>query len=459
MNTIANLLRQEFSDRNQNILLYSTKLVKPAKFKNIFLCNELKECGIWLKKYFFDLVIFEPDTDEESKQFILFCRKQNPKRTLCCAFQDSFTDVLHYYQEGIDLFLPAGNINAVYLQCSIELLLKDYNRIIISKNPRLQKQYELLFFYANKIKTDVLMTGENGTGKGIIANAIHLLGNYKGELVTQNCAGIPDSLFESEMFGYVAGAFTGASQKGKIGVIEKAEKGILFLDEIGDLPLNQQAKLLRAIQRKMILPVGATKETSVDVRFLYATNKNLWQEMQNGTFRDDFYYRLKGAEIDIPPLRQTKEDIEIMTAIFVVRFFAEQFHTHEIPLFHLDTSSFENLKQYSFPGNMRELQKIVYQSLIEMTAFGKKQLEFRLTQQNPAFPDFESENVESIWQILTLLEQNLIKYGGVADCLKKMVVNHLRTKYQDDRNKIASVLGFQDKQSLANEIYRLNKRK
>jgi DNA-binding NtrC family response regulator len=459
MKSIVLYLADFFAKESYKILYFSPDLDKTGQSGNFFYSNSLSDCKKHLSRYLYDLVIFDYDKEKPDEAFSLFTNSTNPIRSLCCSAHDGFDDVLLAYQYGINLFLSKNDLHLPYLVCAVKLLLKNYNRIIISKNIELQKQYEFLQFYAEKIKTDVLITGENGTGKGIVASAIHVLGNYKGEIITQNCAGIPDSLFESEMFGYVAGAFTGASQKGKNGVLEKADRGILFLDEIGDLPLNQQAKLLRAIQRKVILRVGSSKEIKIDVRFLYATNKNLVAEVQNGAFREDFYYRLKGAELHIPPLRKTNEDVEIMTAIFTVRFFKEQYHTSQLPHLILDRDSLEQLKKYSFPGNMRELQKIVYQSLISMLIRQDNRLKMAVPNQAYFISEQHEQPVETFWQIISLLEKKAVKYGGLTDSMKKPVLDHLRTKYNDDRVVISDILGFKDKQSLANEIYRIGKNK
>jgi len=344
------------------------------------------------------------------------------------------------------------------LRTAVELVLQGYSRIIISKNPQTQKNYELLSFYAKKLKSDVLIKGENGTGKGILARAIHLLGKSKGEFIVQNCAGIPDTLFESEIFGYVAGAFTGADKRGKPGVFEKANNGILFLDEIGDLPMNQQAKLLRAIQRKVILKVGSSKEKKIDTRFIYATNKNLYEEVQSQSFREDFYYRLKGAEINIPPLRETQEDLKIMIAVFTNRYFSEQTTDANLDEIKLNYESLEKLRNYEFPGNMRELQKIVYQSLTNMLINGSKELILQ-TEITEELPTSETViPVESFWKVIELMEKKQLKYGGLTDEMKKPVLDHLRTKYKDNRKIVSDILGFRGKQSLSNEISRLTRK-
>ena len=310
----------KFLKKQEKMILYldcelpKNKLHKIKENEKYFFTNSLEEAVKYANLYLFDLVILDTNfaETEQIKVFDLIkkIKKQNSKiKIIAFSKRDDFRTVFYSYQAGIDIFIPKDNINSNYFQTVIKLLMKNYYRIIISKNRLLQKNYELMNFYAKNINTDILIQGENGTGKGIIAKAIHTLGEYRGKFVVQNCAGIPDTLFESEMFGYEPNSFTGADKKGKIGVIENADDGVLFLDEIGDLPLLQQAKLLRVIQRKMILRVGSIKEKKVNIRYVYATNKNLFNEVENEAFREDFYYRLKGAEINIPPLRNTPQDI------------------------------------------------------------------------------------------------------------------------------------------------------
>ena len=444
-----------------NIILYYDPTLSEKKTHKITnneryaFVNNIADCKEAVRMYNFDLIIADPGNETG---FFEILQNQENARIIGFSEDDSFDNIYRLYRNGIDIFLPKKDINAGYLMTVVELVLHGYSRIIISKNPEMQKNYKLLNFYAKKLRSDVLINGENGTGKGILARAIHILGQSKGEFIVQNCAGIPDTLFESEMFGYVTGAFTGADKRGKIGVFEKANNGILFLDEIGDLPMNQQAKLLRAIQRKVIFKVGSSKEKKIETRFIYATNKNLLEEVQEQTFREDFFYRLKGAEIYIPPLRETPEDLEIMVAVFTNRYFTEQTTDTNIDEIKLNYESLEKLKKYKFPGNMRELQKIVYQSLTDMLICGSEELVLR-TEISKELPT--SENiipVESFWKVIELMEKKLLKYGGLADEMKKPVLDHLRTKYKDNRKIVSDILGFRGKQSLSNEISRLTKK-
>lgn len=197
----------------------------------------------------------------------------------------------------------------------------------------------------------VLIRGETGVGKELIAQLIHLLSpRSDGPLIVANCGAIPENLFESELFGHEKGSFTGAVSTRK-GRFELAHKGSLFLDEIGELPLTLQPKLLRALQDKKINRIGSEKEIEIDVRILAATNRDLKDMVEEGRFREDLYYRLNVFEIELPPLRQRKEDIPTL-----VEYFSEKYCTRPIS-FHPEAMA--ALIKYNFPGNIRELEHII----------------------------------------------------------------------------------------------------
>ncbi len=166
--------------------------------------------------------------------------------------------------------------------------------------------------------SSVLVVGESGTGKEVVARAIHRLSNRSDKpFIAINCAAIPDQLLESELFGYLKGAFTGASANGKVGLIQAANQGTLFLDEIGDMPLMLQAKLLRTVESREVLPIGSSKPIPVDIRIISATNQNLEQYIAEGKFREDLYYRLNVIPITLPPLREREGDIELLVHYFL----------------------------------------------------------------------------------------------------------------------------------------------
>jgi two-component system response regulator AtoC len=209
-------------------------------------------------------------------------------------------------------------------------------------------------------KTTVLITGESGTGKELIARAIHYNGIRKNKpMVAVNCGGLPENLLESELFGYVKGAFTDAV-KDKKGLFQEANGGTLFLDEIGELPLSLQVKLLRVLQDEIVRPLGSTESLKVDVRIIAATAANLSEAVKEGTFRDDLFYRINVLLIDVPPLRERKEDIPLLVAHFVEKF--NQRLGKDVEGF--KPEALQALMAYPWPGNVRELENIVEKTMV-----------------------------------------------------------------------------------------------
>ena len=210
------------------------------------------------------------------------------------------------------------------------------------------------------VDSTVLITGESGTGKELIAKLIHRQG--KGDtspFISINCAAIPEQLLESELFGYEGGAFTGAKKEGKPGLFEMAHTGTLFLDEVAELPLALQVKLLRAIQDKEITRLGATKSMPIDVRLIAATNRNLTKMLKEGTFREDLYYRLMVVPVNVPPLRDRKEDIPLL-----VRHFLDEFNRHFGYNKVISPQVLDKLENYSWPGNVRELRNVIERMIV-----------------------------------------------------------------------------------------------
>jgi len=205
----------------------------------------------------------------------------------------------------------------------------------------------------------VYISGESGTGKELVARLIHELGaRAEGKFVPINCGAIPSELVESEFFGHKKGAFTGAITD-KVGLFEAAQGGTLFLDEVADLPLMMQVKLLRAIQEKAIRPVGGNEELTIDVRILSATHKDLAASVQQGTFREDLFYRLNVIELDVPPLRERSSDIPLLAENILTKL-ADK-NGQEGAGFSID--ALESLQEYNFPGNVRELENIIERAL------------------------------------------------------------------------------------------------
>lgn len=221
---------------------------------------------------------------------------------------------------------------------------------------RVMRQLKRLISRIAPSPSSVLIVGESGTGKEVVARAIHKLSERKNKpFIAINCAAIPEQLLESELFGYVKGAFTGASANGKTGLIQAANSGTLFLDEIGDMPLMLQAKLLRAIEAREVLPIGASSPIQVDIRIISATNQNLAQFIAEGKFREDLYYRLNVIPLTLPPLRERLEDIELLVHYFL------HLHTRRLGLVYpgVTPDVVALLKQHRWPGNLRELSNLM----------------------------------------------------------------------------------------------------
>ena len=208
---------------------------------------------------------------------------------------------------------------------------------------------------------NVLITGESGVGKEVVAQNLYYKSQRKNKpFIKINCAALPEGLLESELFGYERGAFTGAERK-KRGKFELAHKGVLFLDEIGDMPLALQAKLLRVLQSGEFAPLGSEKEVTADAWVIASTNQNLGENVKKGLFREDLYYRLNTIKIYIPPLRNRPEDIPPLIDYFIERY-ASQFDRYKISK--PDSDAMEKLIAYGWPGNVRELQNILISSMV-----------------------------------------------------------------------------------------------
>ncbi|WP_051534201.1 sigma-54 interaction domain-containing protein [Desulfitibacter alkalitolerans] len=217
------------------------------------------------------------------------------------------------------------------------------------------KQIIDLLLKASRFDTSILIQGESGTGKEVLAKYIHNSSPRKdGPFIKVNCAAIPSELFESELFGYVSGSFTGATREGKPGLFELANHGTILLDEISELPIEAQSKLLRILQEREVLRVGATQATKLDIRIVAATNKQLKEEIKKGKFREDLFFRLNVFPITIPPLRDRKEDIPALMSYFIHKLNKEH---NTIIVF--DNEVIDIMINYSWPGNVRELQNLI----------------------------------------------------------------------------------------------------
>lgn len=225
---------------------------------------------------------------------------------------------------------------------------------LVLLDPEMKRAYDIAVRAAQS-GISVLISGETGAGKEVFAETIHMRSNRKAKpLLRLNCAALPEALLESELFGHERGAFTGAAQA-KVGLLESNDQGTVFLDEIGEMPLAIQAKLLRVLEEKTILRVGATKPRPIDVRFIWATNRDLRAEARLGRFRQDLYFRIAGVEFSIPPLRKRQSEIEPLARLFLERFCRRS----NLPIPIITPGALAALHAYSWPGNVRELKNVM----------------------------------------------------------------------------------------------------
>lgn len=292
-------------------------------------------------------------------------------------------------------------------------------------------------------KTTVLILGESGVGKELFARAVHNIREEKNApFVEINCGAIAPSLFESELFGYEKGAFSGADHKGKKGMIELARGGTLFLDEIGEMPLDMQVKLLRVLQEKAYYPVGGTKKIEADFRVVAATNRDLEALIAEGKFREDLYYRLNVFNLLIPPLRERKEDIVELSQFFLCEFSMR----YQRPVQGISSNLMQHLLEYHWPGNIRELRNTM-ERLVVFAADGVISEEY-LTFSRQSKPVSHSQPFQEDVQI----EQSLWADRGQHE--RKMILQALDTE-KGNKQAAAKRLGISRK-TLYNKMSKLN---
>jgi transcriptional regulator with PAS, ATPase and Fis domain len=283
-----------------------------------------------------------------------------------------------------------------YEAASKELKVK-FGHEIIGNSSSVKSTISLMAKVAQTDDTSVLITGESGTGKELVARGIHQMSSRKNNYFCDvNCSAIPESLFESEFFGHVKGAFTGALGN-KPGWFEFADKGTLFLDEIGDMPMHQQIIILRVLEQKRIRKVGSNKEVNVDVRIIAATNQDLKKLVEEKKFRLDLYHRLNTFTIHLAPLRDRKEDIELLFDYFVKEL-SQKMRKH---ISGWEEKVILNLINYSYPGNIRELRNMIEKALIISDTAKLKLRDFSMADAVNNKPDQRKYNLQ-------LLEKNTI---------------------------------------------------
>ncbi len=302
---------------------------------------------------------------------------------------------------------------------------------LIGKSPAMQRIYELIERISGT-SGPVLITGESGTGKELVARALHYNGVRKGRaFVAVNCAAIPEALLESELFGYKKGAFTDAKTDKK-GLISEGDGGTLFLDEITEMPYTLQAKLLRVIEGKEVRPLGGTNADPVDVRYISASNRDVKALIQEGRFREDLYYRLKVIDIELPPLRQRKEDLPLLIQHFIRKFSAEVQKT----ISGVSEEALKILMNYSWPGNVRELENVMQRAvtLMRQEVIGVEDLPLLLVQEADA----------------DILEKSVRKKYTLDD-LEKEYIRRVLAQVGGNKKRAAEILGL-DRKTLYRKI-------
>lgn len=298
--------------------------------------------------------------------FLQKAKKINPdiKGILMTAF-GSIEGVIEGFREGAADFLIKP--------FSLDELYERIKRVESKPITSVESEGEEIIFASDEMKnvldlvgniartdTTVIIYGETGTGKELIAKRIHRLSHRsKGKFLTVNCAALPENLLESELFGYKKGAFTGA-YKDKVGLLKVANGGTFFMDEISEMPMSLQAKLLRVLQEKEITPIGGHLPEKIDVRIIVATNKNLKIMVDKNLFREDLYYRLNVIPINIPPLRERERDIQILVEYFTEKYSKKYNMTKP----NIDERAIKKFKKYNWPGNIRELENIIERMII-----------------------------------------------------------------------------------------------
>ncbi|WDF66357.1 sigma-54-dependent transcriptional regulator [Flavobacterium sp. KACC 22763] len=269
-------------------------------------------------------------------------------------------------------------------------------------------------------KATVLIEGESGTGKELIARAIHFTSKLRDKpFIAVNCGSIPENLIESELFGHIKGSFTGATEN-RIGLFQSASGGTIFLDEIGDAPMSLQVKLLRVIQEKEIVRVGAAKSEKVDVRIISATNSNLEEQVLKGSFREDLFYRINVITIKTTPLRDRKEDLQTLINVFIEKYSLEYNKTN----IQINDKAIEVLQRYNWPGNIRELENVIHRLVImsddSITLDHiPENLKYHIPSSDTIFKSLKEYEKEQIIKVLNAVNNNKTKAAQILQIDRK----------------------------------------
>ncbi len=376
---------EAFRETGADIVITDIRMPKCDGFEVL---KQIKECDpscevifitAWGQKEIAVRALREGATDFFEKPFELSALQAAIERTTKFRMLEQQRDLLAAQVSNLSELLALGSDQTVML----------------GQSAAMQSVAAEIIDFGNSPAT-VLVIGESGTGKEVVANAIHQASQRRNKpFLTINCSAIPNELFESEMFGHKRGAFTGAVET-RGGYVEGANGGTLFLDEIGDLPLTSQAKILRLAEQKRYFPVGGTQEKTADVRLITATNQPLETLVEEKKFRNDLYYRLSVCVIDVPPLRERKNDIPLLALYFALQFARDLAK----PIEGIEDNALARLTTHDYPGNVRELRNVIESSLIRCRHSGLLRTE-DLPPRFQCRPEPASENDES-WPIPTV---------------------------------------------------------
>jgi DNA-binding NtrC family response regulator len=449
------ILSRDFS------LFDAIRKAAPAESVNVFFCQPEEDYPGLMREHAFRIVFIDPaDAGKEAQALLKKMKAFDPLLDVVVIGENADSEsILNLIGRGaVDYLvkpLSAGTISRVLdrigekralrretLQLEKKLEKKYAFQGLISRNPAMLEVFSLIENIAQYF-TSVLVTGETGTGKELVARAVHALSPAKDtRLVICDCASIPENLFESELFGYRKGAFTGAD-KDKRGLFEEADGGIIFLDEIAEIPFSIQAKLLRVMENHQFRPLGSNENRDVDVRIIAATNRDLGEAIRSGAFREDLFHRLNRVEIHLPPLRDRPEDIPLLVRHFVQKSASAVSKK-------LRGASREAQKiflKYRWPGNVRELENVLESAsmvcrkdFIEVSNLPKHLREFEAPEgpltflRKGSLSTLEDLEKEYIGHLLKVTGSNLRRTAGILGISRTTLYNKM-ARYKLSRVK------------------------
>lgn len=351
---------------------------------------------------FSPIIIWDLDSfTEENEKALSALREKNPD-SMIFAYAEDTSNYGYLCNRFADVSMNAASVR-VHLMSKISKLrqfiearkiFRERMALLVGKSPAME-QLRKSVLKAMVNSGPVLIQGETGVGKELIARAVSCIYD---KFITVNCSAIPENLFESELFGHTRGAFTGA-QAERIGLFEAADGGAIFLDEIGDMPLHTQVKLLRVLQNKEIRPIGANMSKHIDVRIVAATNRDLKQAVKEKKFREDLFYRLNVIPLKISPLRERKEDIEDLAKYFIKQYQGEDEN------YTLSEKAIDRLQNHNWPGNIRELENVIQRALCFANSGELQPEDFQIENENTS--NAEAETRESLPLNTSIVAGNL----------------------------------------------------